>query len=198
MFPCRGLFVFDYFTALRALYFAVRRRWDACAACGKVGPVMGLRPLRGPPCIPPEAPPKWGFQLPWRGEGTRLTLRELPSLATLTQVISLRDALMPESAFASTNNTLQPNTINAETASGNGFVPFSIASGHFGITNLKKIKLQHEHDRQLHSACGDANCLSTMTRRINYESEKSVPHQEIVVESPSLYSPKQRGGDGWC
>ena len=30
--------------------------WDACAARSKVGPVMGLRPLRGPPCIPPEAP----------------------------------------------------------------------------------------------------------------------------------------------
>ena len=35
--------------------------WDACAARGKVGPVMGLRPLRGPPCIPPEAPPKSVF-----------------------------------------------------------------------------------------------------------------------------------------
>ena len=66
--------------------------WDACAACGKAGPVMGLRPLRGPPCIPPEAPPKRGFQLPSCGEGTRLVLRELPSLAALTQVISLRDA----------------------------------------------------------------------------------------------------------
>ena len=66
--------------------------WDACAARGKVGPVMGLRPLLGPPCIPPEAPPKRGFQQPWRGEGTRLVLRELPSLATLAQVISLRDA----------------------------------------------------------------------------------------------------------
>jgi hypothetical protein len=65
---------------------------DACAARGKVGPVMGLRPLRGSPCIPPEAPPKRGFQLPQRGEGTRLLLRELPSLATLAQVISLRDA----------------------------------------------------------------------------------------------------------
>ncbi len=29
----------------------------ACAARGKAGPVMGLRPLLGPPCIPPEAPP---------------------------------------------------------------------------------------------------------------------------------------------
>ncbi|SCM71724.1 hypothetical protein KL86DES1_20158 [uncultured Desulfovibrio sp.] len=28
----------------------------ACAAGGKAGPVMGLRPLLGPPCIPPEAP----------------------------------------------------------------------------------------------------------------------------------------------
>ena len=32
----------------------------ACAACGKAGPVMGLRPLLSPPCIPPEAP-RWGF-----------------------------------------------------------------------------------------------------------------------------------------
>ena len=53
---------------------------------------MGLRPLRGPPCIPPEAPPKKGLQLLQAGEGTRLVLRELPSLATLAQVISLRDA----------------------------------------------------------------------------------------------------------
>ena len=30
---------------------------------------MGLRPLLGPPCIPPEAPPKKGFQLPQNGEG---------------------------------------------------------------------------------------------------------------------------------
>ena len=29
----------------------------AYAARGKAGPVMGLRPLLGPPCIPPEAPP---------------------------------------------------------------------------------------------------------------------------------------------
>ena len=66
--------------------------WDACAARSKAGPVMGLRPLRGPPCIPPEAPPKKSFQMPLGGEGTRLVLRELPSLATLAQVISLRDA----------------------------------------------------------------------------------------------------------
>ena len=32
----------------------------AYAAGGKAGPVMGLRPLLGPPCIPPEAP-RLGF-----------------------------------------------------------------------------------------------------------------------------------------
>ena len=48
---------------------------------------MVLRPLLGPLCYPPL-----GFQLPWACEGTRLLLRELPSLATLAQVISLRDA----------------------------------------------------------------------------------------------------------
>ncbi|SCM73379.1 hypothetical protein KL86DES1_21263 [uncultured Desulfovibrio sp.] len=29
----------------------------ACAARGKAGPVMGLRPLLGPPCIPPRSTP---------------------------------------------------------------------------------------------------------------------------------------------
>ena len=66
--------------------------WDACAARGKVGPVMGLRPLLGPPCIPPEAPPKKVFNFLQLARATRLLLRELPSLAALTQVISLRDA----------------------------------------------------------------------------------------------------------
>ncbi len=52
---------------LRVVFCALRARrpflfvvWAACAACGKAGPVMGLRPLLGPPCIPPEAP-RWGF-----------------------------------------------------------------------------------------------------------------------------------------
>ena len=49
--------------------------------------VWGCAPL----CTPPGAPPL-GFQLPWDCEGTRLVLRELPSLAALAQVISLRDA----------------------------------------------------------------------------------------------------------
>ena len=72
--------------------------WGACAACvfasparGKGG-LLGAAPLLDPLCTPPGTPPKKDFQLPWNGEGTRLVLRELPSLATLAQVISLRDA----------------------------------------------------------------------------------------------------------
>ena len=38
--------------------------WDACAACGKVGPIMGLHPFRGPSCIPPEAPRWEKFSIP--------------------------------------------------------------------------------------------------------------------------------------
>ena len=79
------------FAALRARGFAARRSWDACPAWGKGG-LLGAAPLLGPLCTPPGAPPKKDFQLPMGGEGTRLMLRELPSLAALVQVISLRDA----------------------------------------------------------------------------------------------------------
>ena len=64
---------------------------------------MGLRPLRGPPCIPPEAPLKRAFNFLRVARATRPKLRELPSLAKLAQVISLRAALMPESAFSPIN-----------------------------------------------------------------------------------------------
>ena len=67
--------------ALQARDSAVRRSWDACAASGKVGPVMGLRPLRDPLASPPKHPAGRSFQFPWSSEGTRLELRELPSLA---------------------------------------------------------------------------------------------------------------------
>ena len=71
---------------------------DVCAACdfacavrGREG-LLGAAPLLDPLCTPPGTPPKRDFQLPEWGEGTRLVLRELPSLAPLAQVISLRDA----------------------------------------------------------------------------------------------------------
>ena len=50
--------------ALRALIYRLAGDWDACAARSKVGPVMGLRPLRGPPCIPPRSTPKRNIQIP--------------------------------------------------------------------------------------------------------------------------------------
>ena len=93
--------------------------------------------------------------------------------------------------FRSDQYPFQPTTIDAIVSSGNGVVPFPIASGQFGITNLKKIKLQHQDDRQFHPVCGDSNCFSAMTSRLNCESEKSVHHQELVVELPSLNSPER-------
>ena len=39
---------------------------------------------------------------------------------------------------------------------------------------------------------------STPTRRITGKVEKFARHQQQVVASPSLYSPQQREGDGWC
>ena len=51
-------------SALRALGSPSGEVWDACAARSKAGPVMGLRPLLGPPCIPPEAPPRRIFNFP--------------------------------------------------------------------------------------------------------------------------------------
>ena len=69
---------------MRAQRFAIWRCCAACAARGKVGPVMGLRPLRGPPCIPPEAPPKrvFNFRKTARARGSSCG-SFLPSLRSL-------------------------------------------------------------------------------------------------------------------
>ena len=101
------------------------------------GRLWGYAPFSAP-LASPRSTPKRVLNFHKTARATRLLLRELPSLATLTQVISLRDALMPESAFASTNNTLQPNTINAETASGNGFVPFPLLQDILASRTWKK------------------------------------------------------------
>ena len=65
-----------------------RQSRDLLMISGRVDYVTTPAPLASPP----EAPPKESFQIPWNGEGTRLELRELPSLAALSQVISLRAA----------------------------------------------------------------------------------------------------------
>ncbi|SCM73411.1 hypothetical protein KL86DES1_21283 [uncultured Desulfovibrio sp.] len=68
----------------------------ACAACGKAGPVMGLRPLLGPPCIPPEAP-RWGFPVSVIPRGLRGYCSG-SFLASLGDLPSRR--AMPACAFA--------------------------------------------------------------------------------------------------
>ena len=103
-------------SALRACYSALRRSFGRLLGvrfrlpgAGQRGPVRGCAPP-WPLCTPPGAPPKKCFQFSSSNEGTRLMLRELPSLALLAQVISLRDALMPEDTFALNASPLQPNT----------------------------------------------------------------------------------------
>ena len=73
--------------------------WDAYAAgdfaspaWGKGG-LLGDAPLLGPLCTPPGTPLKKVFNFLKTARATRLLLRELPSLAPLAQVISLRAAL---------------------------------------------------------------------------------------------------------
>ncbi|SCM72976.1 hypothetical protein KL86DES1_20953 [uncultured Desulfovibrio sp.] len=67
--PCRrGVFIFSVVLA-------------AYAARGKAGPVMGLRPLLGPPCIPPEAPLLGLSCYRDLTRAARLLLRELPRCA---------------------------------------------------------------------------------------------------------------------
>ncbi len=56
------------------------------------GAGYGAAPPSRPPLHPPRSTPEEGYQHPLCCEGTRLELRELPSLATLSQAISLRAA----------------------------------------------------------------------------------------------------------
>ena len=73
------------------------------------GRLWGYAPFSAPPCIPPRSTPKRVFRFHKTTRATRHLLRELPSLATLAQVISLRAALMPEETFALNVSPLQPN-----------------------------------------------------------------------------------------
>ena len=77
--------------ALRAWKVRHPAKFGTPARRGAKGTGYGAAPPPRPPLHSPRNTP-WGFQFPQPGEGTRLVLRELPSLATLAQVISLRDA----------------------------------------------------------------------------------------------------------
>ena len=57
------------------------------------GRLWGYAPFSAPLASPPKHPLKKVFSFPKPARATRLLLRELPSLAPLTQVISLRAAL---------------------------------------------------------------------------------------------------------
>ena len=87
---------------------------------------------------------------------TRLLLRELPSLATLAQAISLRAALMPEDAFALNVGQFQLDTPNIIVSFWIAFTLFSVA---LNILTSPQI------------TCNDTNFRSAMTRQEIYESK---------------------------
>ena len=86
---------------------------------------MGLRPLLGPPCIPPEAPPKKGFQLPQNSEGNAA----IAAGASLTHCARSGDLpsrrVNARELFRFDQAPLQPNTTGLAGRLGNGRVLFS-------------------------------------------------------------------------
>ena len=132
------------FSALRARDSAVRRSWDACAARSKAGPVMGLCPLLGPPCIPPEAPPKKGFQLPQNSEGNAA----IAAGASLTRCARSGD-LPPRRVNARgrlrfDQYPLQPNSTDLVARLGNGFVLFP-----HGFWVFSHLQARANHNKKL-------------------------------------------------
>ena len=89
------------------------------------GRLWGCAPFAAPLASPPKHPLRGLSNFRSVARATRHLLRELPSLATLAQVISLRAALMPEDAFASVKVRLQPNTTGLIAHLGSGFALFS-------------------------------------------------------------------------
>ena len=94
-----------------ALYFALRRSLGRLRGARQGGACYGAAPPSRPPLHPPRSTPiRRAFNFLSVARATRHLLRELPSLAPLAQVISLRAALMPEDAFALNASPFQPNT----------------------------------------------------------------------------------------
>ena len=78
--------------ALRARGFAARRCLGRLRGVRQGGAGYGAAPPSRPPLHPPRSTPEEGYQHPLCCEGTRLKLRELPSLTVFSQAISLRAA----------------------------------------------------------------------------------------------------------
>ena len=96
---------------------------DACAARGKAGPVMGLRPLRGPPCIPPEAPPRrFSASFRWRGHASCAAGASLTRSARSGDLPPRRVNAIARSRVGQT--PFQPNTMGSFTHFVPRFSPF--------------------------------------------------------------------------
>ena len=90
---------------------------------------MGLRPLLGPPCISPEAPPKKGFQLPQNSEGNAA----IAAGASLTRCVRSGDLpprrVNARGRFHFDQYPLQPNPTGLTVRLGSALSSFPVASG---------------------------------------------------------------------
>ena len=105
---------------------------------------MGLCPLLGPPCIPPEAPPKKGFQLPQNSEGNAA----IAAGASLTRCARSGD-LPPRRVNARgrlrfDQYPLQPNSTDLVARLGNGFVLFP-----HGFWVFSHLQARANHNKKL-------------------------------------------------
>ena len=108
--PGVGLTYLLLFSALRVGNIRLADDWDACAARSKVGPVMGLRPLRGPPCIPPEAPPRtFSISAGWRGHAALAAGASFPRCARSGDLPPRR--VNAKVRFRLGQNPFQPNIL---------------------------------------------------------------------------------------
>ena len=160
------------------------------------GRLWGCAPFAAPLASPPKHPLRGLYNLRRVARATRHLLRELPSLATLAQVISLRAALMPEDAFTLNVRPFQPDPPNIIVNLWITFTFFPIALNI--LTSPRADKFWQQTNICTHRQVTNGNFRSATTRPEVCESEKSIYHQKLVVGSPSLNSPERSEGDGWC
>ena len=75
-----GLF-FDFFCPSGTAFRPLAKLGTPARRAARRGRLWGFAPCAAPLASPPKHPAGRSFQFPWSNEGTRLDLRELPSLA---------------------------------------------------------------------------------------------------------------------
>lgn len=151
---------------------------DACAARSKVGPVMGLRPLLGPPCIPPKHP-----------------LRKVFNFRSMARTRGLCCGSFPFSLRCS--GDLPPRRVNAIPSFCFGQRPFQPTI--MAKLLLKKLRasVSLPSNSLYHCAFPRHRSHHFRTAHIAFPAFHT-RHQKQAVASPFLNSPQRSTGDGWC